>query len=86
MEQEGISLEPASIERRPTTFEFVKPNDPILTQEALDVTEEERKSSEFQNFVEQMVTLANGKQEDGTQGPRLVGLAGPQVGKDKKLL
>lgn len=64
---------------------FVKPDDPILVRiaEAIDISK--ISSSETQEAIEEMLSVAYGEQVDRMK-PLLVGLAAPQVGISKRII
>lgn len=64
---------------------FVKPDDPVLVRiaEAIDISK--ISSSETQEAIEEMLSVAYGEQVDRMK-PLLVGLAAPQIGISKRIV
>src|SRR3989304_4277124 len=64
---------------------FVRPNDPVLSQRASEVTRAEIDSPETKEAIERMLKVAYGEQKDSGK-PLLVGLAAPQIGISKRII
>ena len=64
---------------------LVLPNDPILLEVARSIPQNEIKSEETQQIIEDLLSLAYGEQKDRAR-PILVGLAAPQVGISKRII
>lgn len=64
---------------------FLAPNDPILTKVSEPVDLSGINSTEIQDHVKQMFSVAYGEQKD-VKKPLLVGLAAPQIGISKRII
>src|SRR4051812_45405935 len=67
-----------------TELSFASPSDPVLEFFASEVSLEELKSTEMQNFMKRLFEFASGKQKG--QEAILVGLAAPQIGLAKRII
>lgn len=64
---------------------FEPPHSKILIQTASKVNASEIQNKQIQSLIEDMLSVAYGKQEDRKK-PVLVGLAGPQIGISKRII
>ncbi len=66
-------------------IKLVAPNDPILQQEAEDISRDKICSEEIQTNIEGLLSIAYGEQKDRSK-PVLFGLAAPQAGISKSII
>lgn len=64
---------------------LVAPNDPVLIKIAEAIPVDKISSSETQELIEKLLTIAHGEQADRTK-PVMVGLAAPQAGISKRII
>jgi peptide deformylase len=67
------------------TKKFVPPDSPILTKIAEEISPTEILDLEVQGYVEEMLKVAYGEQQEKDK-PLLVGLAAPQIGISKRII